>query len=77
MSDVEPWQRLCGAAREAGRRSRGLRGTWPLLARDVLALLGGLRRAAMLDYAPCLPLPALASTVRQMLLAVAPAGKGH
>lgn len=74
MSSTEACQRLCRAAQEAGRRNKGLRATWPLLARDMLALLGGLRRAAMLDYAHCLSLQGLATAVQQMLLAVAPAG---
>ncbi|KAK9814822.1 hypothetical protein WJX72_012047 [[Myrmecia] bisecta] len=39
--------------KSASRQIKGRLGkTWPLLARDLLALLSGLRRAIMVDYAP-------------------------
>ena len=67
---------MVALARGAGRGIKGLRGTWPLLARDLLALLGGLRRAVMLDYAPRLAPSALGALVTRVRHAVAPAGEG-
>ena len=74
MSQQQMCQSLVSIAQKAGQSNRGLRVTWPLLARDVLALLGGLRRAVMLDYAPCLCAHRLAAAVQEMQVAVSPAG---
>ena len=67
-------QRLVQLAERAGKANQGLRATWPLLARDVLALLAGLRRAVMLDYAAKLDPAALADAVRGMQAAALPKG---
>ena len=74
MGTREMIWRVIGLAQEAGRVNKGLRNTWPLLARDVIALLGGLRRAVMLDYAHGLLPMALADVVLRMRQLLPPAG---
>lgn len=67
-------QRIVQCIQQASKSSRGLRQTWPLLARDVIALLAGLRQAVMLDYAAKLDPAALQAMIRDVQRCVLPAG---
>ena len=68
-------QDIITIANKAGRANKGLRHTWPLLARDVLALLAGLRRAVMLDYASNLSPSSLNAAIWEMQQRITPSGK--
>lgn len=59
--------RLVGAVQAAASRCRPAKRVWEHLARDVLALLGGLRPCFMIDYAVLPPefLDALVAALRR------------